>query len=414
MRSWLRHHVRTIIVVLTITLLLSTLPSATFAQGRPTVTVTGSGTDTCDGRPVASVVQGEGFNVGVADFPTAGGGGITFTLPDGRIRDPGAAFGFGGVALGGLGAVPLSFPYPAVPGPPTYFAPVVPGPVPGLSATNKQVAYTSHVTWPTGCYTVTVSVPPFPAAPNLRATAQFRLLPRPFSAQAGNLKLWVQAATGQATGVQTFPFLPVNIFGQGVPSTSHNPAILGPTPPGVTINIVQPNEAIIGPFYFPSVADGSFTLPYGFGFLHQTGVYTVYATVSIPPAVLGGPDTIYTAKAQFNLKAFPAPVPAIAATNSATLTMLDRSLVPQGTPLSFVARGFSPVPLPLMLVLPNGVRIPLPLIPVSADGNAAIGPLVLGNGFPTGTYQMTANQPATAVNPARTATTTWRMIPQQP
>lgn len=165
-----------------------------------------------------------------------------------------------------------------------------------------------------------------------------------------------------------------------------------------------------------------------FGLLFQTGVYTICATVSIPPAVLGDPDTVYTAKAQFNLTAFPAPVPAIATTNNATLTMLDRFniLVPQGTPLSFIARGFTAPFAPTttaILVLPNGVRIPIapPLAPVpviGADGNAPIA-FTLGNGFPTGTYQMIVNQPAVVlagneVKPARTATTTWRMIPQQP
>ncbi|MEI6778749.1 MAG: hypothetical protein WCK70_17755 [Chloroflexales bacterium] len=386
MRSWLRHHVRTIIVVLTITLLLSTLPSATFAQGRPTVTVTGSGTDTCDGRPVASVVQGDAFNVGVAGFPGAAPLNITFTFPDGRILSPGSA--------AALAAPPTVLNYVGAPLLPT----TIPLPIPPFTNINASYIYPSLPSWPTGCYTVTITEPG--PKPVRSAKTQFRLLPQPVSAQSGNLKLWVQAAgTNQAAGEQP---VAVNIFGQGV---------AGP----LVINIVQPNGAIIGPFGSAVAPDGSFTLPYAFGFLHQIGVYTIYATVIIP--VAGSSPLVYTAKTQFNLTA--APVPAIAATNNATLTMLDRfnTLVPQGTPLKFMARGFTPAALAVSLILPNGVQLVFPLVPVLPDGNAPIPPggkITFGNGFPTGAYQMIATQTNPPFPVARTATTTWRMIPQQP
>lgn len=407
----LRPHLRLPIVALAIALLLSALPSATFAQG-PRVTISGSGIGNC-GRPVASVRQGEPFTVRLSDFPTPVGAGvaITMTLPDGSIRGP--------LAMGAIG--PLVAP-PAVRPVISYTAPTASHVITG-TLINAATTYLSHDTWPTGCYTLTAAQnpPPAPPAPSLNAMVVFQLLPRQFPAQSGNLRLSVQAVgTIQATGQQP---VTVNIFGQGVPSTAADPV--------VAIHIVQPNGAIISvggganDIPAPTIAgDGSFNVPGGylFGTLHQPGMHTVIATVTIPPPAgspIGTPSVVYTtARAQFNLTA-----PAVTVTNNVSLEMLDRfsTLVPRSTPISIVGRGFNPGPpqgpgVGLALVLPNGVRL-AGVLPVAPDGNVQINLPAFGQGFPTGDYRLIASQavfpasPAAPVFPARTATLTWRLIP---
>jgi hypothetical protein len=397
MRSLLRPLSRAAIVALTITLLLSALPSATFAAG-PSITISGTGTGTCAAGPVASIMQGESFDVNLADFPipVGSGVGILLTLPDGRLLDP-------------------STPLPDVPTAPFYNLAQLPdfkaGPLISASFT-----YSSALSWPTGCYTVTAtqrassgvaSPPPF-----LKATAQFRLLPKLYNAQSGNLRLWVQAAgTSQPTGQQPLPAVPpaalvplqVNIFGQGVPATA--------VPLTVAISIVQPNGAIITTSVPPIVAkDGAFNGVYDFSNLHQPGMHTIYATVVVPSTT---PAT-YTARAQFNLTAAP-----VTLTNNATLEMLApfTALVPRGTPISIIGRKFissppasAPAPVNLILIMPNGVRLGSGAT-VGVDGNVPIGPFTLGGGFLTGDYRLVATQAAVGTAPGRTAAITWRQIP---
>lgn len=395
MRSLLRLFARTSIVALTIALILSASPTPTFAAG-PSVSVTGSGTGTCDGRPVASVVQGQPFDVSLSDFPIPVGGGVnvTFTLPDGRIRGPDQ-----------LGATLKSLPFPSVPAIGSYVALTTPEYKPG-PLISASFNYMSLLSWPTGCYVVTASQAVAPGETHLTASAQFMLLPLPHNAQAGNLKLWVQAVgTSQANGPQPAPGAAtptlVNIFGQGVPPGAE-----------LCIHIVQPNGAIdaVPPAV---VKQGTFNVPKGYAFtnLHQPGMHTIYATVTIPSPIPGGKPVIYTVKAQFNLTA-----PAITPTNNASLEMLApfSALVPQVTPMNFQARKFSPAgPVGITLILPNGVRLTPPPFPysgavaVDANGNATIPAFALGGGFPTGTYTLVATQ-ATPV--ARTALTSWRLI----
>lgn len=383
MRSLLRLFARTSIVALTVTLILSALPTPTFAAG-PSVSVTGSGTSTCDGRPVASVVQGQPFDIGLKDFPIPVGSrvSITFTLPDGRIRSP--------ADLAALPAVPAIGSYVALTTPEYKQGPLI----------SASFSYASLLSWPTGCYVVTASQAVAPGVTHLTASAQFMLLALPHNAQAGNLKLWVQAVgTSQANGVQGATS--VNIFGQGVPPSAE-----------LCIQIVQPNGAIDA---VPSavITQGTFNVPKGYAFtnLHQPGMHTIYATVTIPSPIPGGKPVIYTAKAQFNLTA-----PTITPTNNASLEMLApfSALVPQATPMNFQARKFSPArPVGIILILPNGVRLTPPPFPYSGavavdqNGNAAIPAFALGGGFPTGTYTLVATQAAPV---ARTALTSWRLI----
>lgn len=394
MRSLLHQYARSSIVALTIALILTALPSPTFAAG-PSVTVTGTGTSTCapNARPVPSLVQGEWFDVGLKDFPIPAGGGveITLTLPDGRIRGP--------ADLAALPAVPTVVDYVDPTTPDFKAGPFI----------NASFSYGSLSTWPTGCYLVTVTqavVPGVkPAPPFLTASAQFMLLPLAHSAQSANLKLWVQAVgTSQSTGSQPAPGAPatlVNIFGQGVPVTA--------TPPTVAIEILQPNGAIITLPPLLPFADGTFNVPGGYAFsnLHQPGIHTIYATVIVP---IGANPATYTAQAQFNLKAATA-----TPTNNATLEMLApfTTLVPRGIPLSLQARKFAPGALNLALVLPNGVQIG-GVVPVAADGNAPIALAPFGEGLPTGTYSLIATQTSPPFPIARTALIAWRLIPQQP
>jgi hypothetical protein len=91
------------------------------------------------------------------------------------------------------------------------------------------------------------------------------------------------------------------------------------------------------------------------------------------------------------------------------------TLVPQGTPVSIQGRKFNPtVGAPaLNLILPSGVQLPYlgPPLTIDANGNISIPSFVLGEGYPTGAYTLSASQASTATAPARTTSIAWRLIP---
>ncbi|NTW02509.1 MAG: hypothetical protein HGA19_14725 [Oscillochloris sp.] len=372
MRSLFRQHVRATMIVLTITLLLSAFTSISLAAG-PSITVAGSTTAPCStgGRPVAAFVQGESFDVNLVDFPN-NPVDISFTFPDGRVLNP-----YQAAALNGVSDYPNLQPYL-----PQFF-----------DSADATISFAALETWPTGCYSVTVTEILPAGATDFAASTQFVVLPKPHSIQAGNLKLWVQSTgTYQPSGEQG---VTVDIFGHGVATNAS----------AFVIEIVQPDGSILNlkPANI-TLAQGNFKAQFTFIATHQIGSYTIYATATMLSGV------IYTAKAQFMLK--PA-LPKL--TNNASLIILDpfTTLVPQGTPISIEGRHFTSGPLPLTaqtLVLPNGTQLSLPGagVPVSASGNVVLPTIVLGTDFPTGTYQLFVT------DGLRTASTAWRLIPQQP
>jgi hypothetical protein len=367
MRSLLRRYARIATAALIAVLSLSMVPRATFAAG-PGVNVFGTSTALCTpgGRPVAAVVQGEQFDVSLADFPT-NQVGISFTFPDGRVLSPRDA-----ANLDGVNDYPFLFPAQD-----TRI----------LDPIDAAASFVAQPTWPTGCYTITVAEVAATGLPaGLKASAQLVLLPKPHPIQAGNVKLSVQAAgTYQPTGPQG---VTVNIFGHNVRTNNCT----------FSIDIVQPNGAIIAiPSNSIAVNQGDFKTAYTFTQLHRTGIYTIYATSVTPSGVTN------TVKAQFTLTATPAGV-----AGRATLTIIDpfTTLVKHGTPISIQGRLFTPGrTIDITLVLPGGARITqICVAAVDPSGNVPIPTLYLGRHFPTGLYQLIVT------DGLRTTSTSWHLV----
>lgn len=341
---------------------LAALPSGVAAAG-PAITVHGTGTAarcSTTGRPVASVIQGEAFDLSFKGFPTTSLS-LTLTFPDGRIFTPAEADKLDGIKdqVATLAPTPASV---------------------ALDPVDAALQFTSLVTWPTGCYTIKAS------SGALSAEASLAVLAKTYNAQPGSLQLSVLAKdTNEPKGKQG---VIASIFGRGVPGQ-----------PAPTLEIVQPNGAIIAlPATAIKVTASNYVAEYTFTPEHRTGVYTVVASTT----AAGGAS--YAVQSQFELTAA-----TFTPAGNAALTMDPfTTLVKRDTVVSIQGRLFAPKqPLKVIVVLASGAQFDITKSGLAANesGNVSFPGLTFSRYIPTGSFTLVVTD-----SQQKTAVITWRLM----
>jgi hypothetical protein len=261
-------------------ILLLSSTSAGYAQSpAPQLVVLGGAPVLCEatGKRLPAVQQGRPFSFKLRGLPF-GPAIVTFTLPDGRVYQPTE---LANPAFDGITDLPMADSFPPAP-----------STINILPNVTNFGPFSSDFTWPTGCYTATVTSD----VGAVRAQGQFVLTAPDERINPGKLSLIVlEQISRQATAQQSDNPLAIEITGRGIP-TGASVALTVRQPNGTVLDIsIPPDQPFRGGIGLLVSIDNTF----------QVGTYTFILT-TIPRQGSGSPPLRATAQFQLTAQSFPA------------------------------------------------------------------------------------------------------------